>query len=90
MRRVLRALAIIIYVVLGIVQIAATITGVTHTLGFFGIVLGIIFGPLPIIGTIMGIIGATAVWGWSLGAALLLFLGPLAVSIAFGLLSREE
>ena len=89
MRSFLRAVAIVVYSALGILQIAAIVTGVTESLGFIGIVLAVVLGPLPLIGTIMGVVGATQVWGWSVGAALLLFVGPLAVSIVAGLLSRE-
>ncbi len=83
--RILKVLGVIVYIGLSILQIAAIITGVTATLGIFGILLGLLLGPMPLIGTIMGIIGATKVWGWSIGLSLLLFGAPLLFSFIFGL-----
>jgi hypothetical protein len=84
LKKILKPFGFILYAGVAIVQTVAVITGVTRTLGFFGIVLGVLFGPLPLVGTIMGIIGAVKVWAWPIWAALLLFVGSLPVSIVLG------
>lgn len=62
--------------ILGLVQFAAIINGFTHSFGpFLGMFIALILGEMPILGTIMGIIGAINNWGWSPFQAILLFFG---------------
>jgi len=82
----------ILMMVLGLVQFAAIVNGFTYTFGsFFGFIIAFILGEMPILGTIMGIIGAVNNWGWSLFQAILLFFGvPAAffgISIIFSSIS---
>lgn len=76
----------ILYVVLGLLQLAATIAGFTHWLNWPFIVvflIGIPISYIPVIGQIIGIMGAVSAWGWSMPMAVALFVGPFAVYFAF-------
>ena len=78
-------LGCLIYTLMGIVQIAATIVGFEAWWGwngFFAIVGAIFVGYIPILGTITGIMGAIEGWGWSPVWAILLFCWPLAIYLA--------
>lgn len=64
------------YFILGIVQCFAVLNGFIDTLGvFWGIIFAFLLGEVPVVGTIMGVIGSMNSWGWSLKSALLLFVG---------------
>jgi hypothetical protein len=82
----MRGVGYVLYTFLGLFQIAATIAGVQHWLGIHWIVasaIALVIAWTPIIGTVLGMVGAHSVWGWSWPSAFLLFLGPLFVIAAF-------
>lgn len=71
---------------MGIIQIAAIIASFENWLGwnsFFALVGAMLIGYIPILGTIMGIIGAIAGWHLSPIWAILLFCWPFIFSIIF-------
>ena len=79
------------WLILGLIQFAAMISGFVETFGaFFGIPAAFIIGQIPVIGTVMGIIGAMRSWNWSLVQSLLLFLGAPLVLLLFGSLFTRE
>lgn len=76
----MQVLAYVLYLGLGLFQIAATIGGIQYWLGFHWLVAAIIaffIASWPVVGTILGMVGAHYAWGWSWLAAFLLFFGPL-------------
>ena len=82
--------AMICYLVLGLVQIFATVAGIAVTLDIPVVIAWILssfIGYIPIVGTVMGIYGAIEGWGWALWQALALFLGPWIVILGFGLIT---
>ena len=71
----------------GLLQVAATIAGLTDWLGLhwiFAVPLALILGYLPLVGTIFGLIGAVSVWHWGWWQAGLLFFGAFAFTLVFG------
>lgn len=77
--------------ILGLVQFAAMVNGFTNTLGpFFGFIAALILGEIPILGTIMGIIGAVNNWGWNVFPAILLFFGVPIVLFLFSIISSRR
>ena len=84
-----------LYLVLGLFQISATIAGIEHWLGihwFFAGIIAIFVAWTPVIGTVLGMVGAHYAWGWSWLSAFLLFFGPLIViagiAVAAGALEK--
>ncbi len=74
--------AFILYLGLGLFQIAATIAGIEHWFGihwFFAGIIALFIAWSPIVGTVLGMVGAHYAWGWSWLSAFLLFFGPLIV-----------
>lgn len=68
----------IVYAIVGLIQIGATISGLEYFTGWWSWVcflLGMFVGWMPLVGTGLGIYGAYADWHWSLPAAFGLFLG---------------
>ncbi|HEX7344575.1 MAG TPA: hypothetical protein VF398_09935 [bacterium] len=100
MKTKLGCLAIIVYLTIGFVQLLATISGIQLWINMPWILvalISLIIAYIPIIGTIAGIKGATAVWGWDLWPAIALFCGPyvfyiiaIAVGGAADLLQRKK
>lgn len=85
MKNVLSTIGCFAYVIIGLVQIAATIAGFEAWWGwsgFFAIIGAVIVGHLPIFGTVMGIMGAIKGWGWSPILAILFFCWPFVIYIA--------
>lgn len=79
----MQALACIPYLLLGLFQLVATIAGIEHWLGihwFFAGIIAIFVASIPVIGTVLGMVGAHYAWGWSWPSAFLLFFGPLIVA----------
>jgi|SRR5882672_370866 len=75
-------LAFILYLGLGIFQMAAAIAGIEHWLGihwFFAGLIALFVAWSPIVGTGLGMVGAHYAWGWSWLSSFLLFFGPLIV-----------
>ena len=82
---------------LGLFQIAATIAGVEYWLGlhwFFAALIALFIAWTPVIGTILGMVGAHYAWGWSWLLAFLLFFGFLIViggiALAEGALNKRS
>lgn len=76
------ALGYILYLALGLFQIAATIAGIQYWLGLhwlFAGLIALIIAWTPLIGTVLGMLGAHYAWGWSWVSAFLLFFGSLIV-----------
>lgn len=79
----------LIFFGLGLLQIAATISGLEAWLGLpwiVAVVAAVFFAWMPLIGTVVGMFGAVTVWGWSWLAAIGLFFGPLIVMAAITVL----
>lgn len=78
----MQALGYILYLALGIFQIAGTISGIEYWLGlhwFFAGLIALFIAWTPVIGTVLGMVGAHYAWHWSWLSAFLLFFGPLIV-----------
>jgi len=86
------ALKYLLYIILAIIQFLAIITGFVEIFGgFFGFIIAVIIAPIPIIGEIIGMIGAIRNWGWSPISAVLLFWGlPIASYLYFKKKLRKE
>lgn len=70
----------ILYIPLGLLQILAFAAGLNVWLGIpggVGLAIAFFIGPIPILGTILGMVGAHSAWGWSWLASFLLFFGPI-------------
>lgn len=84
-------LVVLIYIGMGLVQCSAIFAGFSYSFGrFFGFILALVFGQLPILGTIMAIIGACKGWGWGIGRALLIFIVPMAFNLCIGYFSSKH
>lgn len=78
-KNIFMTLFCITYIVLGLVQLAAIIAGLKYWLEWPFIIRAFIGMPLsyiPIIGQIIGTMGAVVGWDWSYPAAILIFFGP--------------
>lgn len=91
------ALAFLIYIVFGLVNLVAAVDGISWWLDIhwvFGLIIAVIIGYIPIVGHIFGYLGASQVWGlawfWaafvSFGAIvipiLLVVIGAIAASLS--------
>ena len=82
------ALGTMVYVMVTLVQIPAVIVGLHALTGFWWfacVLIGGLFGSVPILGSLLGIEGAVNSWGWSVGASFLLFVGMPLLFLALGL-----
>jgi hypothetical protein len=78
------ALAFLIYVVLGLVNLVAAVDGISWWLDIhwvFGLIIAIIIGYIPIIGHIFGYLGASQVWGLAWFWAALVSFGAIVIPI---------
>ena len=80
----------IAYFVVGIVQFFAVWDGAEHFLGaesfigkFFAFVASLFVTYIPLLGSALGVYGATNVWDWSITKSLLLFFWYVPVYILF-------
>jgi hypothetical protein len=81
---VIKVFGLLVYTLLGFVQIAATAAGLEYLTGLPGFLCWLlaVFGWFPIIGTALGIYGACVAWQWTLTSAFALFLGvPVALFV---------
>ena len=81
------ALAVPLYIGIGIFQMAAIMAGLEDWLGlhwFFAIFLAFPIAYIPVIGAVLGVAGAVTAWGWEWWQAGLLFFGAFALSLALG------
>lgn len=68
----------VLYFGLGILQFAATLSGIESWLGLHWLIaipVSLFIGYLPFVGTIFGLLGAIQAWGWEWYWAVLLFFG---------------
>lgn len=82
----MRIIGFLIYLGVGVVQLFAVMDGLEHWLGLPGFIagiLGLFLAYFPIVGTIMGFIGAIDVWGWEWWQAALLFFGSFILFAVF-------
>jgi hypothetical protein len=85
MKEKLGCVAAIVYVGIGFIQLLATIKGIQILFSMPWILaafLSSIIAYIPVIGTIAGIKGATAAWGWRLWPAIAFFCWPYVLYIA--------
>jgi hypothetical protein len=83
----MQAVGFIVFLVVGLIQVAATIAGLTDWLGLhwiFAVPLALILGYLPLVGAIFGMIGAVSVWHWEWWEAAMLFFGAFAFALVVG------
>ena len=76
----MQGIAFVLYVILGLFQVAATIGGLQVWFGLHWLlatVIALFLASWPLVGTALGVFGAHAAWGWSWLSAFLLFFGPL-------------
>lgn len=85
-KNIFMSLFFITYILLGLVQLAAIITGLKYWLGWPFIIrafIGIPLSYIPFVGQIIGIMGAVVGWDWSYPAAILTFIGPYIFYLGF-------
>lgn len=82
----IKVVGFIVYWVLAITQFLGTYTYFADVLDWNGVlaaILTLFVGGIPVVGTILGVLGATQGWGWGLIPALCLYLWPF---IVFGII----
>ena len=86
----MHVVALLISLAVGLLQIAATIAGVEDWLGapgYIAVILALSFAWMPVLGTVVGLLGAVIVWGWPWPMALGLFFGPLIILAGYSALT---
>ncbi|MCP1674421.1 ABC-type Na+ efflux pump permease subunit [Natronocella acetinitrilica] len=89
----MKVLYFIAILLLGLLQFLAIWTGIEVFLGIhaiFALILALFLTGIPLIGTLAGVYGAVAGWGWSLVAALTLFFGLFALILVLFALDRAD
>jgi len=90
----MQAVGFILFMIVGLVQVAATLEGIESWLGLPGIVavpLAIVLGYVPFLGAILGFVGAVKYWRWAWWWAALLFGGGLvAVPVIAGVTAIQD
>lgn len=88
----MKVIGVLAYFVIGLIQAAAMFAGFMSSLGrFFGFVLALVLGEVPILGSVMGFIGAIRAWDWPWwGAALLFIVAPIALMIWSSIAFRND
>lgn len=80
----------IAYVVLGLVQLAAVMAGLEEWVGLHWVLaffLALIIAYIPLVGSVVGIMGAIEAWHWAWWQAGALFFGGLAVVVVLAVVS---
>lgn len=78
----MQGLVFIAYIILGIFQLAAVMSGLKDWIGLHWIIaapLAFFIAYIPFVGTVVGIFGAVTVWHWSWLQAGGLFFGPFII-----------
>lgn len=86
----MQILFFIIYVAIGLLQYFAIQDGLTSWVGLpwlIAVPAAFVLGYIPIVGSVLGVLGASYVWKWSWTSAILLFCWPV-VLFGFALLSQ--
>ena len=83
------ALGVFVYLIVALVQIPAVVIGLHALTGSWWVLcvlVGALFGSLPIFGSLVGVQGAVTGWGWSTGVSYSLFVGIPLFFLALGVL----
>ncbi|AWC73604.1 MULTISPECIES: hypothetical protein [Serratia] len=83
----MQAIGFIIYLAIGVVQLAAVMAGLESwwgVSGFFSFIIAAIIAYIPILGTVVGMAGAMKAWHWEWWQAGGLFFGALILTFAMG------
>lgn len=83
----------IAYLILGVFQLAAIYAGLDQWLGWHFVFQGpiaLFLAYIPVVGTIVGFLGAMKGWGWSFIQAGLLFFGGFGLMVLFGIFMRQR
>jgi len=84
--QILKVLVVIIFIIVSFIQFTAISAGLKEWIGLPWIIVtpvSFILASLPIIGTIIGVIGAIKIWHWSLIQAIALFIWPLLIVLIY-------
>ena len=74
------------YIALGLIQLVAVYAGLVDWLElnwFFAIIGASFVAYIPIVGTVLGILGAMNAWDWPFIMAAGLMLGPILIAVIF-------
>lgn len=88
----MQAFFFVAYLCVGFAQLFAIMDWLAFSFdwGGFGSFIGALFVTyIPLLGSILGVLGAHDVWGWSWLASLLLFFWYLPVFFLIGMFSRN-
>ncbi|CAK8741790.1 hypothetical protein SODG_005108 [Sodalis praecaptivus] len=83
----MKILGFMIFLVVSLFQFVAIMEGLEHWLGlneFFSFIIGIILTYIPVVGQVIGTMGAIKVWYWEWWQAIGLFWGSAIAAIALG------
>ncbi|MEI7205015.1 hypothetical protein WCU66_08260 [Dickeya dianthicola] len=83
----MQIIGFVIYFAIGLVQLFATMAGLESWWGLHWIIAGpvaFILAYIPLVGSIVGMVGAVDVWGWGWWQAGALFFGGLILTFTFG------
>lgn len=72
-------IAYVLYLLLGLLQLAAIMSGLEDWIGLHWLIaapIALFLAYMPLVGTVVGVAGAVTSWGWSWPLALSLFFGP--------------
>lgn len=86
----MQAIVFIGYIVLGLFQLAAVMTGFEDWVGLHWIIaapLALFIAYIPLVGTVVGMFGAVTAWHWSWLQAGGLFFGPFVVILIIAMVS---
>jgi hypothetical protein len=84
MKAKLGCAAAVIYLVIGVIQMLATIRGIqlwTDLPWLISAIISMFIAYLPLVGTVAGIKGATDVWGWGFWSAVAFFCWPYVIYV---------
>ena len=82
----MQAFGFVILLAIGLIQFAATMAGLTSWLGLRWLpaaLVSIFLGWTPLVGSLLGFLGAFKVWGWEWWQAALLFFGLPLITIYY-------
>lgn len=84
----MQVIVFIAYMILGLFQFAAVMTGLEDWIGLHWIIaapLAFFIAYMPLIGTVVGMFGAVTAWHWSWLQAGGLFFGPFVVIVVIAM-----
>lgn len=83
----MQIIGFIVFIGVGLFQMAAIIAGLEHWTGLPSIVsmiIALIITYIPLVGQVVGILGAMKGWGWEWWQATILFFGGLLMPLLIG------